>query len=240
MSKELIKIEKKEGKETCNARELHSFLESKYRFSDWIKSRIDKYSFTEGEDFFKVSEKIDTSGGLQNATSYFISIDMAKELSMVENNGRGREARQYFIACENNLKNRTAIPDFNNPAIAARAWADEYENRQIAENMVKEKTEFIDDLIKERLFTVKQMADYFSFQDLGQNKLFKLLRDRKILTEYNTPYRNHIEAGHCSIRAIKRGDKSFDQAVFTAKGFEYVKKGLIKLGYKQENKIIGE
>jgi len=101
---EIIKIEQKNGIETVNARELHEFLESKYHFSDWIKSRIEKYGFEENTDFVKVSEKIDTSGGVQSVIQYHISIDMAKQLSMVENNKKGIEARKYFINCEKALK----------------------------------------------------------------------------------------------------------------------------------------
>lgn len=101
---ELIKIEQKNGVETVNARDLHEYLDSKYRFSDWIKKRIDKYGFYETHDFIKVSEKIDTLGGTQIGISYYISIDMAKELSMVENNEKGREARQYFIFMEKRAK----------------------------------------------------------------------------------------------------------------------------------------
>lgn len=109
---ELIKIENRDGKETVNARELFEFLESRQRFSDWIKSRIAKYGFIEDVDYVKVSENYDTLGGTQMAINYYISIDMAKELSMVENNEKGRQARLYFIECENKLK------DINNNSIS--------------------------------------------------------------------------------------------------------------------------
>lgn len=101
---ELIKIENKKGIETVNARDLHEFLEVKTKFSDWIKSRIEKFSFEENTDFVKVSVKKDTLGGYQQSIEYHISIDMAKQLSMVENNDKGIEARKYFINCEKNLK----------------------------------------------------------------------------------------------------------------------------------------
>ena len=93
---ELIKIEVKEGKETVNARVLHSFLESKQDFSTWIKNRIDKYGFIIGSDF--TDHKFVERGTTK--IDYHISIDMAKELSMVENNEKGREARRWFISRE--------------------------------------------------------------------------------------------------------------------------------------------
>lgn len=94
---ELIKIEQKDGIETVNARDLHEFIRSKQDFSDWIKSKIEKYSFIENEDFTIIQGK---STGGRPAIEYFISIDMAKELSMVENNEQGKQARRYFIEME--------------------------------------------------------------------------------------------------------------------------------------------
>ena len=84
---ELIKIEERNGIETVNARELHTFLESKQDFSTWIKSRVEKYNFREGFDFVTCSINLgsETHGG-QNKKEYFLSLDMGKELSMVENN----------------------------------------------------------------------------------------------------------------------------------------------------------
>jgi anti-repressor protein len=98
--KELITIKEKNGIETVNARELHSFLESKRRFSDWFKQRVDVYGFEKGIDFTDHKSVI----GKATQIDYFISVDMAKELSMVENNAKGKIARQYFIAREKQAK----------------------------------------------------------------------------------------------------------------------------------------
>lgn len=116
--------------QTVNARELHAFLISKQEFSNWIRARIDQYGFTEGQDF-TVDKFIN---GRATQIDYHISIDMAKELSMVERNQKGKEARQYFIECERRAKQSAlAVPNFSSPAEAARAWADQYEARQLAE-----------------------------------------------------------------------------------------------------------
>jgi phage anti-repressor protein len=83
-----------------NARELHSYLENGDLFANWIKLRIDKYEFTENVDFSVALVNAKAKSGGQNKKDYLISLDMAKELSMVENNAKGREARRYFIAME--------------------------------------------------------------------------------------------------------------------------------------------
>lgn len=94
--------------QAVNARELWEFLESKQRFADWIKSRIAKYSFEEGKDFFIILGK--SSGGRPD-NDYIITLDMAKELAMVENNERGRQARQYFIEVEKRYRNVGSIAE---------------------------------------------------------------------------------------------------------------------------------
>ena len=87
--------------QAVNARELHTFLESKQDFSTWIKNRIADYDFVENQDFVRFHKKMEAN----NATliDYYITLDMAKELSMVERNEKGKQARKYFIECEKQL-----------------------------------------------------------------------------------------------------------------------------------------
>jgi anti-repressor protein len=99
---ELIKIEQREGIETVNARELHEFIESKQDFSTWIKARIEKYEFIEGTDYVRLHKKMEANNATQ--IDYFLTMEMAKELSMVENNAKGKEARRYFIDVEKKAK----------------------------------------------------------------------------------------------------------------------------------------
>lgn len=100
MMKELITIKNENGQQLVNARELHEFLGSGQDFTTWIKGRIEKYGFIENQDFtfHKIME------GKVWKHEYGLTLGMAKELSMVENNDQGRQARKYFIECENQLK----------------------------------------------------------------------------------------------------------------------------------------
>ena len=109
--KELIKIQTNEVGENCvSARELHEGLGNKRQFTDWIKQRITRYSFEENIDYIKVSLvsqncEIKTGrGGDTKSVDYIITVDMAKELCMVENNELGRKFRKYFIEAEKKLK----------------------------------------------------------------------------------------------------------------------------------------
>ena len=112
---EIIKISssKIEGAivQTISARELHNFLEVKSRFNDWITNRIKEYKFNEDQDFITLTKNL-VSGGSQK--EYHLSLDMAKELSMVERNEKGKQARQYFIECERKAKEPKTIHDVLN------------------------------------------------------------------------------------------------------------------------------
>lgn len=98
---ELIKIENRGGKETVNARELFDFLEyDKSQWSSWSKSNIAECDiFQKNVDW--IGFDIVSNGN--KTKSYYITIDMAKELSMLARNEKGRQARQYFIECEKRL-----------------------------------------------------------------------------------------------------------------------------------------
>ena len=92
---------------SANARELHAFLGSQRQFADWIQNRISQYGFVENEDY--IVDISATKG--RPMKEYYVTLDMAKELCMVENNDKGRAARKYFIKCEKELRNAKLIDD---------------------------------------------------------------------------------------------------------------------------------
>jgi len=104
--KELIKVtENENGEGVVSARELHAFLEVGTHFKDWVVRRIQEYGFQEDRDF---SSFLSESPGGRPSKEYAITLDMAKELSMVERTEKGRQARRYFIACEKKLREVSA------------------------------------------------------------------------------------------------------------------------------------
>ncbi|EAJ2067010.1 TPA: antA/AntB antirepressor family protein [Campylobacter jejuni] len=86
---------------SANAREIFQFLNSEQEYANWIKNRISHYDFIENQDY--IIELVYTKG--RPRKEYYVTLDMAKELCMVENNEKGRQARRYFIECEKRLKN---------------------------------------------------------------------------------------------------------------------------------------
>ena len=103
---ELIKIIERDGRQLVSGRELHEFLEIRTKYKDWF-GRMVEYGFEEEIDFIRVAQKRATNN-LKNPVTTVIdhamSIDMAKEISMIQRTEKGKIARQYFINCEKKLK----------------------------------------------------------------------------------------------------------------------------------------
>lgn len=133
---ELIKITEQNGQQVVSARELHLFLESKQDFSTWIKNRIEKYDFVENEDYTLLHNFVEQTGrGGHNKKEYALTLDTAKEISMVEGNEKGKQARRYFIECEKKLKEVIQKPMTTAQMFALQAQALlEIEQRQIEQD----------------------------------------------------------------------------------------------------------
>jgi len=108
MTTELIKIgTDTAGRTAVSGRELHEFLEIATAYKDWFP-RMVEYGFVEGIDFNLLKiERVQREGNRdvsRTVDDHAISLDMAKEISMIQRTPKGKEARQYFIECERKLK----------------------------------------------------------------------------------------------------------------------------------------
>ena len=118
-----------------NARDLHKLLGNGKQFSDWIQHRISKYGFAENLDFTVLHQLVNIDRGFfgirqETLKEYHITLDMAKELCMLERSEIGRQARRHFIKMEQHAialatemqAQMLAIPTFlrNNPDEVAR------------------------------------------------------------------------------------------------------------------------
>ncbi len=116
---------------------MHEKLESNTKFADWIKRRIIQYEFVENEEFicFLKFEKANKYGN-KTTKEYYLKIDMAKELCMIENNKKGKMIRKYFIEVEKRY--RQIINNPRNIFDFMRLALDEIERNEKEINMVKE------------------------------------------------------------------------------------------------------
>lgn len=98
--KKLIRIETKDGRNVVSARVLYDFLGIKRDFSTWCK-RMFTYGMENGKDFTPVW--VESTGG-RRSIDFALTLDAAKEISMIQRTEKGKQARQYFISCEKHLQ----------------------------------------------------------------------------------------------------------------------------------------
>lgn len=124
----VVEVIEYDGKQAVNARELHEKLGNKKQFANWIQLRIEQYGFVENQDFQVFNQKVKNSNGGRSRKEYALSLDMAKELCMVENNDAGRRIRKYFIEVEKKARTQ-------NPFVIPQTYS---EALQLAANQAKQ------------------------------------------------------------------------------------------------------
>ena len=168
---------------TVNAYDLYTFLESKQKFTDWIKGRIEQFAFIEGEDY--VVHKTMTQYNQVDRHIYFLSIDMAKELSMVERTAKGKQARQYFIECEKRaLAPQHALPTYSE---ALRQLADKVDQLALQAPKVEAFNELMDSTDALSLQQVSKILG------IGRTTLCRWLKAEKILMIDRLPYAEYAK-----------------------------------------------
>lgn len=244
---ELIKITEKNNQRVVDARELHTFLQSQQQFADWIKNRIEKYGFIENQDFIRFHKimKPEKGRGNKNLIEYALSLDMAKELGMIENNEQGRLIRQYFIAIEKERKLTLAVPETFAEALelaARQQRAIEGQRHEIAK--LKPKAEYVErSMESEGLIEMSMVAKVIGLP-YGRNILFKILRKTGVFfMSRNEPLQKYVDAGYFTIKQKVITRKSYPNLVVhvpftTQKGIVKLSAWLSQRGYFDEQKVI--
>lgn len=188
-----------EGVQAVLGRDLHSFLEVKTPYKDWWP-RMVAYGFEEGVDYVLKNEHSVPPAGMPSRPrlNHVVSLDMAKEIAMIQRSARGRQARRYFIEVEKRA--RMVVPAFD-PSQLTRSEIllialnaeEERLALEAANKQLQPKADaydcFIDSTGSYSMGTVAKMLG------IGQNTLFRELRNRGILITKgdmrNTPYQRY-------------------------------------------------
>ena len=213
------------GVRAVSARVLYSELTDgdMSHYSRWAKKNIIDNEYADSGCDFITRHNGEYSGRGQKATDYVLALDFAKELCMMSKCEKGKIIRKYFIECEKKLKQQPTLPNFNNPAEAARAWADQYEKNQklLAENTVmKPKAEDFDALVDRNcLLNFRDTA-----KELGQkqNQFINWLIDNKFIYRDKTktlkPYACYMD--YFSIKEYQHDGYTGSQTLITPHGRE--------------------
>ena len=194
VSGELIPLTETDGVQAVMGRDLHAFLEVNVRYNDWFP-RMVEYGFEEEKDYVLKNEYgQDRLGRRRGQMNHIISLDMAKEISMIQRTDKGKQARQYFIECERKAKRA--------PAELTRL-----ELLQIAMESEKERL-----ALEAKVTELEPKADHYNrFMNaegtytwdevvriigVGKNKMLESLRIQKVLmtggNRQNLPYQSHM------------------------------------------------
>ena len=240
---ELIKVEINENQEpVISGRELHEKLEIDTPFRIWFP-RMCEYGFSENIDYTPYIFVHPKNN--QETIDYILKLDMAKEISMIQRNEKGKQIRKYFIEVEK---------EFNSPdKIMARGLliADKTikEQKTLISNLEykiekdKNKVEFYDDVVDSTTtFEISKVAKMLNFIQVGRNNLFEILREQGILQRDNTPYQNYVDRGWFRLIETKytkpNGDVQLNyKTVVYQKGIEHIAKLLKRLGYQKYEQI---
>lgn len=231
---EILKVNYDSEQPTVSARELHEKLHIGTKFTTWFE-RMKDYGFSEGNEFFpKLGETSEQGGRPQ--MDFQISVDMAKQICMIQRSPEGKQIRQYFIDLEK---------AWNTPEqVMARALklADKEIDRLKADNKVlledtarmKPKEIFADAVsASHTTILIGELAKLLRQNgiDIGAKRLFAWMRDNGYLvkrqgTDYNTPTQKSVDLGVLTTKetTVLHSDgstKIVKTAKVTGKGQQY-------------------
>ena len=180
---ELIPIQDNDGTQAVMGRDLHEFLEVQSNYREWFP-RMVAYGFEEGKDYASKNRRVqDSLGREREANDHIVSLDMAKEISMIQRTKKGKQARQYFIECERRAKEPAQLSP---EELMARAI-------KVADTTIKEleaKTRELEPAAKSWTYLAVPGGDYSVAGaaktlsrdpniSIGRNKLFDFMREQR-------------------------------------------------------------
>lgn len=227
--KEIIKVNYNNEQPTVSARELHEGLEIKSNFTTWF-DRMKEYGFTES-DYKKCFPNLESGcNGGQNMVDYQISVDMAKQICMIQRSDKGRQYRQYFLDLEKAWNTPEQVM-----ARALRLADKTIENLKL---VIEEQRPLVDFANKvsdsSNLIDMGKMAKLLKDEhiNIGRNRLFEWLRQKEILMKNNIPYQRYIEGGYFQVKEsvyeTPYGIKTNVTTFVTGKGQIYITEKLRK------------
>lgn len=177
---QLIPIRERDGQQVASGRAIHAYLGVQSNYTTWF-ARMVEYGFTEGQDFLPILEE---SAGGRPSTDHAVTIDMAKELGMIQRTAKGKEIRQYFIAVE---KQRLApTPELVSRADLARMVLEAEEEKKVLEAALESAApaiEYHDRYVSDG--DVVKIEDWGRQYQLRKMETFKLLRDKNIIFKHS-------------------------------------------------------
>lgn len=239
----LLTIIEENNQQLISGRNLHEFLEVKTEYNKWL-GRMIEYGFSENYDFILVSQKRETNNPknpITEFTDHLLTIDMAKELSMIQRSKKGRQARQYFIEIEKAWNTPEMIMERALKIARENVEKLQLENTQqkLIINEMKPKVDYYDVILQSKeLVTITQIAKDYG---MSGKELNKILNENKIQYKQSgqwllySPYQNKSWTQSETIEVDNHkygGKKLILNTKWTQKGRLAIHDLLTDLGYK--------
>lgn len=231
---QLIKINQTENGTAVSARELYDFLGfATQHWAKWYKKNIiNDIFFDNDKDYVQLP-----LSGSNKSVDFAISIEMAKEISMLARTEKGKEARQYFISCEKKLK-EISVPSYQieNPIERANKWIEEQKQTLLLQEENKKlqfRSDFVDVCFDtDGVFDFSEVAKILKL-GYGSITLYKKMREHGVIMQNDTiPYQKFINNGYFKVveKLIENGSfkKLVSTTFATQKGIGYIHKILTK------------
>ena len=242
---ELIPIQNNDGAQAVLGRDLHAFLEIGKDYSTWFKDMC-QYGFIAGQDFSPKSGKTSEAGG-RPRIDHIISLEMAKEICMIQRSPLGKQARQYFIECERRARNN--VPALSGPELVARALIE-------AQNMLEEKDQQIKELAPRAGawetfcgssgdMSVADAAKALNSRrgvDTGRDRLFKMMQELGWTTHchgYWEPMQYAVERGYLAVKVNMPRWRPNGESFVPAPTVRVTPKGLDRLAESLPTRRVG-
>ena len=213
---ELIKITQNENNEqVVSGRDLHDFLGVETQYTKWF-DRMTEYGFVENSDYVEVSQKCLTSHGRPYIqTDHALKLDMAKEISMIQRNEKGKQARQYFIEAEKQAKlQQLRVPTTQRELAKLALAANEETNQRLdgLENTIEDlKDRFGLPSSKAKVLQKKIATKVYIVLGGKESNAYRKM-SRKVFREFYKGLNNWFDVAKYSDIPLSRYDEALEYA----------------------------
>ncbi|MCC4121330.1 ORF6C domain-containing protein [Lactococcus lactis] len=208
---QLITITQNENNDqVVSGRELHGFLGVKTRYNDWFEDMV-KYGFTENVDFIGFTEKRVKPQGGRPSIDHALKLDMAKEISMIQRNEKGKQARLYFIEVEKQAKEQRLLmtPE---EQISLLAQGNVNLNKKVA--VMEDKLEDISDRmglppVQAKILLSVRKNNIITLLGGTQSNAYRKIH-RKVYSEFGRDFNKYFEVPRYDAIPLSRIDEALE------------------------------
>lgn len=226
-------INQDDGRIAVSGRALHEFLEVKTPYTQWF-DRMRGYGFTEDQDFILFSQKSESSNvtGVKVIQDHVLTLDMAKELSMIQRTDKGKQARQYFIAVEKEYNSPEKLMaralQFAKQELATLRIQSDQQKQIIGE--LQPKADYTDRILRSTsLVTIGQIAKDYGMSARAMNALLHELKVQYKQSDQWFLYACYHDKGYTHSETIEIPHKSDPAKTFVKMNTKWTQKGRLFL-----------